>query len=153
MVTILAIVVGFSLRVLAILFNWSMPKFIYDKELQMKPQRMQLSRKAGFNLQAASQALNGLPAKRVTRPGKWGNPFTIDETAARYRARRGCRAGQGGRALRPMASRHARPASFRPASRRAAPRSVAELAGHNLACWCRPGTPCHADVLIELANA
>jgi hypothetical protein len=28
----------------------------------------------------------------------------------------------------------------------------AELRGHNLACWCRPGTPCHADVLIELAN-
>ena len=27
-----------------------------------------------------------------------------------------------------------------------------ELGGHNLACWCRPGTPCHADVLIELAN-
>jgi uncharacterized membrane protein YeiH len=33
-VTILAIVVGFTLRVLAILFNWSMPKFIYDKELR-----------------------------------------------------------------------------------------------------------------------
>ena len=33
-VTILAMVVGFTLRVLAILFNWSMPKFIYDKELR-----------------------------------------------------------------------------------------------------------------------
>ena len=33
-VTILAIVIGFALRVLAILFNWSMPKFIYDKELR-----------------------------------------------------------------------------------------------------------------------
>jgi hypothetical protein len=28
-----------------------------------------------------------------------------------------------------------------------------ELAGHDLACWCKPGTPCHADVLLELANA
>jgi hypothetical protein len=27
-----------------------------------------------------------------------------------------------------------------------------ELRGYNLACWCKPGTPCHADVLIELAN-
>lgn len=27
------------------------------------------------------------------------------------------------------------------------------LAGNNLACWCRPGAPCHADVLLELANA
>lgn len=33
-VTILAIIVGFSLRTLAIMFNWSMPKFIYDKELR-----------------------------------------------------------------------------------------------------------------------
>jgi len=33
-VTILAIVIGFGLRVLAILFNWSMPKFIYDKDLR-----------------------------------------------------------------------------------------------------------------------
>jgi uncharacterized membrane protein YeiH len=33
-VTALAIVVGFTLRVMAIVFNWSMPKFIYDKELR-----------------------------------------------------------------------------------------------------------------------
>jgi hypothetical protein len=28
----------------------------------------------------------------------------------------------------------------------------AELRGKNLACWCKPGDPCHADVLLELAN-
>lgn len=27
-----------------------------------------------------------------------------------------------------------------------------ELAGRDLACWCKPGDPCHADVLLELAN-
>lgn len=27
-----------------------------------------------------------------------------------------------------------------------------ELAGHDLACWCKEGEPCHADVLIELLN-
>lgn len=27
------------------------------------------------------------------------------------------------------------------------------LRGKNLACWCKPGQPCHADVLLELANA
>lgn len=27
-----------------------------------------------------------------------------------------------------------------------------ELAGRDLACWCPPGQPCHADVLLELAN-
>lgn len=28
----------------------------------------------------------------------------------------------------------------------------AELAGKNLACWCPLDTPCHADVLLEIAN-
>lgn len=26
------------------------------------------------------------------------------------------------------------------------------LGGKNLACWCALGQPCHADVLLELAN-
>lgn len=26
------------------------------------------------------------------------------------------------------------------------------LRGKNLACWCKLGSPCHADVLLELAN-
>jgi hypothetical protein len=26
------------------------------------------------------------------------------------------------------------------------------LRGRNLACWCKPGQPCHADVLLKLAN-
>jgi hypothetical protein len=29
---------------------------------------------------------------------------------------------------------------------------VAELAGKDLVCWCKPGQPCHADVLLEIAN-
>ena len=28
-----------------------------------------------------------------------------------------------------------------------------ELRGKNLACWCHLDQPCHADVLLELANA
>jgi Domain of unknown function (DUF4326) len=27
-----------------------------------------------------------------------------------------------------------------------------ELAGKDLACWCAPGLPCHADVLLGIAN-
>lgn len=27
-----------------------------------------------------------------------------------------------------------------------------ELAGRDLACWCPPDQPCHADVLLEIAN-
>ena len=31
-------------------------------------------------------------------------------------------------------------------------RDFAPLRGHDLACWCPPDQPCHADVLLELAN-
>lgn len=27
-----------------------------------------------------------------------------------------------------------------------------ELAGHDLACWCPLGSPCHADTLLAIAN-
>jgi uncharacterized protein (DUF2235 family) len=30
--------------------------------------------------------------------------------------------------------------------------NLKELRGKNLACWCKPGTACHADVLLRLAN-
>lgn len=116
-----------------------------------KPQRMQVSRKAGFNLQEASMALNGLPAKLVTRPGPWGNPFSIDEVAKTYRLDRAAAQAKAvamaGEWLRGTLDKKLSPGA--PPSRE---KIRAELAGRNLACWCRPGTPCHADVLIELAN-
>ena len=28
----------------------------------------------------------------------------------------------------------------------------AELAGRDLVCWCPEGQPCHADLLLEIAN-
>lgn len=28
----------------------------------------------------------------------------------------------------------------------------AELAGHDLMCWCSLDQPCHADILLEIAN-
>ncbi len=27
-----------------------------------------------------------------------------------------------------------------------------DLRGKNLACWCKPSEPCHADILMEIAN-
>jgi hypothetical protein len=27
-----------------------------------------------------------------------------------------------------------------------------ELKGKDLICWCKPGAPCHADVLLAIAN-
>lgn len=29
---------------------------------------------------------------------------------------------------------------------------VKELRGKDLACWCKEGEPCHADILLRLAN-
>ena len=119
--------------------------------MSARPQRMQLSRKAGFNLQAASTALNGLPAKRITRPGPWGNPFTIEETAAKYgldpQAAQEKAVALCGQWLRGTLDKKLSPGD--PPSKADIRR---ELGGHNLACWCRPGTPCHSEVLIEIAN-
>ena len=53
-----------------------------------RPQRIQLRRAKGFNRQAVSLALNGLPCVSVARPGRWGNPFKVgvDGEAADVRA-------------------------------------------------------------------
>ncbi len=116
-----------------------------------RPQRIQVSRKAGFDLQASSRALNGLPAKLVTRPGKWGNPFAIDEIAGRYGLDK---AAAQARAVAMCSDwlRGGLAANLSPGPPPTREAIRGELAGHNLACWCKPGTPCHADVLIELAN-
>lgn len=31
-------------------------------------------------------------------------------------------------------------------------RAACELPEKNLACWCKPGDPCHADVWLEVLN-
>lgn len=129
-----------------------------------QPVRLQLSRRAGFKLQALSQATNGLSAVKVTRPGLWGNPYPVAEAKAHLDYVLTGRApaddpdvvapikdpvalsvvwyrswvtgtGTGGRWYPPT------PAMI-----------VEQLRGKNLACWCKLGQPCHADVLLELAN-
>ena len=116
------------------------------------PQRITVHRVRGFDLQATSQRLNGRPAKMVTRPGRWGNPFEVaevmarldvDREAAQARAVALCRQWLDG-TLDPELDPGKKPPSRE--------RIIDELAGYNLACWCRPGEPCHADHLIELAN-
>ena len=120
--------------------------------MSAKPQRMQLSRHAGFNLQEASHLLNGLPAKRVTRPGPWGNPFTIADIAKRYKLDAAAAQVKAvelcGQWLRGTLDPKLSPGD--PPSREAIRK---ELKGYNLACWCKPGTPCHSEVLIEIANS
>lgn len=108
------------------------------------PTRLQLSRRKGFDLQALSQATNGLPAVKVARPGKWGNPAKVGEL--------GCTTATSAvNAYRRWLTKG--PASL--LSFRDPPRIteiVEQLRGKNLACFCRLDQPCHADVLLQIAN-
>ena len=105
------------------------------------PVRLQLSRRAGFDLQALSQSTNGLPAVNVARPSRWGNPFVIGKDVDS--------ATEAVDAFRDLTAPH--PPHIVPLYM-GRDDIVRDLRGKNLACWCKPGTLCHADVLLELAN-
>lgn len=109
------------------------------------PKRIQLSRRAGFDLQAVSRALNGLPARSVARPGPHGNPYKVGDVVHRGPSFSGRNEVVRDKAHAVQLFRASR-FNLKDAER------IAALAGHNLACWCALDEPCHADVLIELAN-
>jgi hypothetical protein len=67
----------------------------------------------------------------VGRPSKWGNPFKIGHDGSREQ----------------VIARYREWILRQPALMAALP----ELRGKDLVCWCAP-EPCHADVLLELAN-
>lgn len=114
----------------------------------MRPVRIALSRRAGFDLQAASRQLNGLPAQSVARPGPWGNPFTIDAVMAETGLDKdSAQAEAVSRYRRWIEGEIEGPKP--PPSRETV---QANLSGKNLACWCREGSLCHVDALLELAN-
>lgn len=77
----------------------------------------------------------GIPdgAVYVGRPSKWGNPFAIGRDGTRetvialYR-------------------------DYLDVVVLAGRLDLSELSGKDLVCWCAP-LPCHADVLLEMANA
>jgi hypothetical protein len=111
-----------------------------------KPTRIRLSRGRGWRLQAVSQALNGLPAVNVARPSKWGNPYKV---APAFESE-GIRFPEVTPELAVQCFRERYEAALRQwESTRSA---IEELRGKNLACWCPLDAPCHADVLLELAN-
>lgn len=97
----------------------------------MRPIRIQLSRKKGWRLPPNTIS--------VARPGWWGNPHRIglcpvcgvehtrEDAVAEFRAML-----EGDSTLRKQVREY--------------------LAGSNLACWCKPDQPCHADVLLEVVN-
>ena len=66
----------------------------------------------------------------VGRPSKWGNPCKIGEDGDR----------EGVIALYRVAL-----------GRSMSNLDITELRGKDLVCWCAP-LPCHADILLEMAN-
>lgn len=106
------------------------------------PERIQQSRAKGWRKPAGAVA--------VHRNTRWGNPYRTDDLPA-----------AGRRSLaddREIVVRLFRELLDSPADReRAGYPSDAQireqLGGKDLMCWCPLGGPCHADVLLEIANA
>lgn len=93
-----------------------------------QPQRVQLSRRKGWRKPDGAVV--------VARPSRWGNPYLLGRYTSRsevvQRYRHGIEHGWDGfptvETIRD------------------------QLAGHDLACWCPLDQPCHADVLLDIAN-
>ena len=87
------------------------------------PERIQLKRIKGWRMPPNTV--------KVTRPGRYGNPFvvgrdgTVEECIAKFKAEMPDFAKQAYRN---------------------------ELRGKNLACFCPLDRPCHADYLLEISN-
>jgi len=138
----------------------------------MKPVRIQLSRRKGWRMPADTV--------KVDRSTRWGNPFDFRKSEYCWAALSfGCRADPAGRqeaSVRAFRDWIDPPHGRQTLSMKEQPKMVGPggtmklgpavkagkapsraeireaLRGKNLGCWCKPGTPCHADVLLEVAN-
>jgi hypothetical protein len=128
-----------------------------------KPRRLQLSRKRGWRKPQGAIV--------CSRPGRWGNPFTLHSVVGASRGRRGASSDEGGHA-----ERSARLQVVRRFEQALCAGELVftvhdvriALRNRDLACWCplcpthalgKPWdtacgqcAPCHVDVLLEKAN-
>lgn len=100
-----------------------------------EPIRLTLSRKKGFDLQKVSLEANGLTAVNCARPSRWGNPFPVNSERNVFEA-----VEQFKDILETGGIGYLNADNIR-----------RELRCKNLACWCKT-SPCHCDVLLEIAN-
>lgn len=106
------------------------------------PKRIQRKRTKGWRMPEG--------AVYVGRPSKWGNFYRIDSRSPE-------RAVEMYRDLIERVSQDPTDPIFRHDGLGVWDRDIKanirrELAGKDLACWCPLDQPCHADVLLEIAN-
>lgn len=100
--------------------------------LRIVPKRVQRKRTKGFRLPVG--------CVYVGRPTKWGNPYRIGDVLHDD-------------AQQPL-TREDTVMLFKAfPAQEFEPTELAKLRGKDLACWCPLSRPCHADVLLEIANA
>jgi Domain of unknown function (DUF4326) len=112
------------------------------------PQRIQRKRTKGWKMPDG--------AVYVGRPGRWGNPFRVGGYfAIGLGAFSWIEASPGFSDSRFTLIKDAAQAVefYREWVKRFPPYKLSELRGKDLACWCKVGEPCHADILLEIANA
>ncbi len=105
----------------------------------MTPQRIQLRRTKGWRKPEG--------AVNVARPSRWGNPFRVGDTYPKWDSP----LSTGEWYVRDTATAVDLYRRWLFHQRRSE-NLVPELRGRDLACWCPLDQPCHADVLLELAN-
>jgi hypothetical protein len=115
----------------------------------MQPQRIQRKRTTGFKMPVTDEG-----TVYVGRPTKWGNPYrVVYEDGAWFVVLDGNHFGSfetKGQAVSNAVDWYLDYLSnMQPAER---DELFSELRGKNLSCWCPLDQPCHADVLLELAN-
>jgi hypothetical protein len=106
------------------------------------PERIQRKRTKGWRMPEG--------AVYVGRPAGWGNPIRPGEPYRFFN-----RHGKLVMGVAPRSNRYALVDLFRAyvsARTDLHDQIRADLAGRDLACWCPLDQPCHADVLLEIAN-
>ncbi len=107
-----------------------------------RPIRIQRKRTKGFDMQAESRAINGLECVYVGRPTIYGNPY---QTNIQPKTNEENQVLVDSYRLWLSMAKSRNPDTY-------ARINLEQLRGKNLSCFCRLDQPCHADVLLELAN-
>jgi hypothetical protein len=76
----------------------------------------------------------------VGRPSRWGNPYPAGAHPSSF----------GGPSTREVSVHDF--GNYAIGRARLQPDWLSPLRGHDLVCWCPLDQPCHADILLELAN-